>query len=249
MLYPLSHALAPPCLLAARLSIISSHLIDRRLDRLLPALRHGWAGREAGSIGALCLLGFILRSVPISADVDSRFIPFPSSAVSSLGLFVLSARLRGRWCSHLIILDVLRCPACLPVVSSLVSSIIPSVGSVLRLSPRLATRWAGRLTDAVRLFVSRSILPLLACLGLFLAIHLIRMAATVCGLSARRALLACLVVSVPPLVARLFPFMGRSIGAALCRRHDVVGMGSGGHDMLCIIPFSPIVCGCLRRAG
>lgn len=41
-----------------RLISSASHLIGYRLAYLLPALRHGWAGREAGSVGALCLLGF-----------------------------------------------------------------------------------------------------------------------------------------------------------------------------------------------
>ena len=34
--------------------------------------------------------------------------------------------------------------------------------------------------------------------------------------------------------------MARSIDAALCRRPDVVGMGSGGHALPCVLPFSPI---------
>lgn len=128
--------------------------------------------------------------------------------------------------------DALRCPACpsARLVSRLVRRpvcrVVSSVGSVHRLSPRLATRWAGRRTDAVRLFVSRSILPLLACLGLFLAIHLIRMAATVCGLSARRALLACPVVSVPcrsfRLESRPLHPLARSIDADRCRCPDVM---------------------------
>lgn len=92
---------APSCLLAARLTCaVSSHhrrrRLDRRFDRLLPAPRHGWRGVRRGASGVLCLLDFILRSVPISADVDSQFVPFPSSAVSSLDLLALSARLRGR---------------------------------------------------------------------------------------------------------------------------------------------------------
>lgn len=47
------------CLLASRLAL-PSHLIARRLARRLPALRHDWTGRWAGSVGALCLLGSIL---------------------------------------------------------------------------------------------------------------------------------------------------------------------------------------------
>lgn len=114
-----------PCLLAARLAFpppISSHLIARRLARLLPVLRHGWAGREAGSVGALCLLGFALRSVPMSIGRFMLYLPAMSPRSACL-----SARLRGRWRSHLIMRGVLRCP-CLPPVGS------------SRLSPRLATR-------------------------------------------------------------------------------------------------------------
>lgn len=36
-----------------RLISSASHLIVRRLACLLPVLRHGWAGREAGSVGVL----------------------------------------------------------------------------------------------------------------------------------------------------------------------------------------------------
>ena len=169
---------------------------------------------------------------------------FPRSAC-------LPARLWGRWRSHLIRADVLRCPACRPsarLVPRLVHHPVCRVGSS-RLAPSCDTMGgeASGCGCAIRLSPPVSF-PVLAYLGSFLAIHLMRMAAAVCDLSARRALLACLVVSVPPLVARSFPFMGRSIGAALCRCPDVVGMGSGGHDMLCIIPSSPIVCDCLRRA-
>ena len=54
-------------------------------------------GRGVGRGASVsCLLGSVLRSVPMSAGVDSRFVPFPSSAVSSLGLLALSARLRER---------------------------------------------------------------------------------------------------------------------------------------------------------
>lgn len=71
-------------------------------------------------------------------------------------------------------------------------------------------------------------LSVLACLGSFLAIHLMWMAAEVCGLSARCAvcLLACPVVSVPcrpsRLVARPLHPMARSIDAARLRGHDVM---------------------------
>lgn len=90
MLYPLSHALAPPCLLAARLSIISSHLIGHRLAHRLPALRHGWAGREAGSVRRPCLLGFALRSVPMSIGRFMLYLPAMSPRSACL-----STRLRG----------------------------------------------------------------------------------------------------------------------------------------------------------
>ena len=55
-----SRRAVPPCvscLLAARLACaVSSHYrrrLDRRFDRLLPVLRHGWAGRGTGSVGVL----------------------------------------------------------------------------------------------------------------------------------------------------------------------------------------------------
>lgn len=202
-----------------------------------------------------CLV-FALRSV-LCADVDGRGIPYHLRC--SLGL--LACRL-GCGGDGVLISSVRMCCdvllAARRLVSFLASFIIPSVGSVHLVSPRLATRWAGRRADALRLrraivprsdFTAACLIPRACLPRVVLAIHLMRMAAAVCGLSARRALLACHVVSVPPLVARSSPFMDRSIGAALCRRPDVVGMSSGGHDMLCIIPFFPIVCGCLRRAG
>lgn len=88
------------CLLDSRLAL-PSHLMRLISSAIispvrLPVPRHGWRGVRRGASGVLCLLDFILRSVPISADVDSQFVPFPSSAVSSLGLLALSARLRGR---------------------------------------------------------------------------------------------------------------------------------------------------------
>ena len=103
-------------LLACGSSRLPSHLIARRLARRLPAPRHGWAGREAGSVGALCLLGFALRSVPMSIGQFMLYLPAmsPQSAC-------LSARLRGGRRSHLI-RHLVRagCVAvsCLPVGSS-----------------------------------------------------------------------------------------------------------------------------------
>lgn len=171
-----------------------------------------------------CLLGCCPA---VCADVDSRLMPFPLRC--PIGLLACRLVLAAwRWCSHLVRVGrvAMSLLTARRLVSFLASFIIPSVGSVLRLSPRLATRWAGRRADAVRLFVSRSILPLLACLGLFLAIHLIRMAAAVCGLSARRALLACPVVSVPcrsfRLGSRPLHPLARSIDAARCCCPDVM---------------------------
>lgn len=179
------------CLLRC-VSPLSSHLTGHRLARLLPVLRHGWAGREAGRRRCPACLVFALRSVPMSADVDSWLIPFPSSAVSSLGLLALSARLRWRWCS----LVRAGCVAmfCLPLIcSSRLSSrcIVSSVGSVLRLSRpvlRHDRRGGGRircccgvLSFLVLISCRLASFPVLACLGPFLAIHLIRMAAEVCG--------------------------------------------------------------------
>lgn len=77
----------PACL--RLVSIVALIVVSPLLDTVGRGVRRG-------ASGVLCLLDFILRSVPISADVDSRFVPFPSSAVSSLGLLALSARLRGR---------------------------------------------------------------------------------------------------------------------------------------------------------
>lgn len=128
MLYSSPHAFAPP----ACLRLVSScpfHLIDCRFDRRLPALRHGWAGREAGSVCVLlawlCPIGW--------ADVDSRFIPFPLRC--PLGLL---ARRFGCvamvFSSHALISSVryvLRCPACLSArpVSRLVRRLVGRVGS------------------------------------------------------------------------------------------------------------------------
>lgn len=207
----------------------SSYLIDHHLDRLLPALRHDWAGRVAGSGGVLCLLGFILRSVPMSAGVDSRFVPFPSSAVLSLGL--LACRIGcGDDCVLISsVRDVLRCPAC--PLARLSPFAVPSVGSVHHLSlAQSCDTIGGEEGDCVAVAACFTPRPdFAACLVSlcllaplpFFAIHLIRMAAEVCGLSARRAV--CLLVlsrcirAVLPLVARSFPFIGRSIDAALCR--------------------------------
>ena len=150
MLYPLSHALAPPCLLAARLAfpyLVSSHLIGHRLACLLPALRHGWAGRETGSILCPACLVLALRSVPM---------PIAGSCRSpAIGASSRSARLRGAitFSSH-------PCGMCCDVLLAC-GSPRPSLrlssrrsGRFFGFSLRLTTRWAGRRADAVVLFVS-----------------------------------------------------------------------------------------------
>lgn len=80
------------CLLASRLAL-PSHLM-RLISSVivspvrLPVPRHGWAGRGAGSVGAL-----LARFCPaVCSDVDSRLMPFPLRC--SFGLLALSARLR-----------------------------------------------------------------------------------------------------------------------------------------------------------
>lgn len=127
--------------LRSRLAASShAHLIGHRLARRLPALRHGWAGRKAGSVCVLlawfCPAGF--------ADFDSRFMPFPLRC--PLGLLACRIGCGGDGVLISSVRDVLRCHAYSSsrLVSSLVSFVVSSVGSVLRLSPRLTTRWAGR---------------------------------------------------------------------------------------------------------
>ena len=252
---PWSHLVVrccPACPACLRLVFPSSRPISSLVVSLVVSPLFDTVGRGVRRGASVsCLLGFCPA---VCVDADSRFMRYLvgllAYQIGAAGAMAFSSRPSSRPCG-------MCCDALLAhrLVSRLARRPVGLFGSVF-LSPRLATRLAGRRADAVCLLsVLRSDFflpvssPVLACLWSFLAIHLIRMAAEVCGLSARRALLACPVVSVPPLVARSFPFMDRSIGAALCRCHDVVGMGSGGHDMLCIIPFSPIVCGCLRRAG
>ena len=144
------------CLLAARLvCAVSSHHrrhLDRRFDRRLHVLRHGWAGREAGSVGVL--LAWFCPAV--CADIDSRFTPFPLRCPLGLLACWLGC---GAMASHLVRAG---CVAmlCLPIGSSRLSPRSSSRRSGrLRpsLSPRLATRWAGRRADAVRL--RRAIVP------------------------------------------------------------------------------------------
>lgn len=77
-----------------------------------------------------------------------------------------------------------------------------------------------------------------------------RMAAEVCGLSARRAV--CLLVSlyscrVPCLVALSFPFMGCSIGSAPLPSPDVVGMSSRGRAYHAV--RHPVLPDCLRLSA
>ena len=173
MLYPLSHALAPSCLLAARLaftvsshrcpisSVIVSPVSFPFFDTVERGVRRGASG---------VLLAWFFPAV--CADVDSWLMPFPLRYL--LCLLSLSSRLRG---GGVLISSCLACCDVLlarHLVSSIASSIIPSVGSVLRLLPRLATRWAGRRADAVCLlsvlrfdFFLPVSSPVLACLGAF----------------------------------------------------------------------------------
>lgn len=136
-----SHRAVPscvPCLLAARLAfpyLISSHLIGHRLACLLPALRHGWAGREAGSVQCPACLVVALRSVPMSIAGSCRFL----CGAPSVCLRVGSSWLRGDGVLILSVWGVLRCP-CLPPVGS------------SRFSPRSSSRRSGRF------FVSRPVL-------------------------------------------------------------------------------------------
>lgn len=117
---------------------------------------------------------------------------------------------------------------CLLACGSSFHHLVPSPRPSSRLSsPRSSTRLGGEAGDCGLLIVFRSdffaacLVPVLACFGAFLAIHLIQMATEVCGLSARRAVCLLAVPSypcrVPRLVALSFPFMGCSIGSALCR--------------------------------
>lgn len=144
------------------------------------------------------------------------------------------------------------------LVSSLVSFVVSSVGSVSvsSLAPFLDTM-GGETSDCgwLSFFVLISCRlprsPVLACLGAFLAIHLMRMAAEVCGLSSRRAV--CLLAPLYPCRAALFVSpLGRSISwlvrlVRLCAVPRCCGFGFGGG---CHAPavHHPILPGCLLRA-
>lgn len=144
MSYPSPHA--PPCLLDSRLAL-PSHLIGHRLACRLPVLRHGWAGREAGSVGALCLLGFCPA---VFADVDKPV--YSAFSAASPRSVCLSARLRGNG------VLISSCGMCCDVllahrtVSSFASFIIPSVGSVSLVS-RPVSRHDGRGDGRLRLAI------------------------------------------------------------------------------------------------
>lgn len=181
------------------------HLIGHRL----PAHRHGWAGREAGSVGAL--LAWFCPAVCV--DADNRFTPYlPAMSPRSA---CLSSRLRGRWRPRPVC-AVPSCVSCLlaaRLAPRLVHRPAGRVGSVF-LSPRLATRWAGRRADALRLrranvprFDFDACLAPCACLprGVPRSPHrpLMWMAAAVCGLSARRE--GCLLAPLYP--CRAVPFV------------------------------------------
>lgn len=212
---------------------ISSLVVSLVVSPLFDTVGRGV--RRGASVS--CLLGFCPA---VCADADSRFMRYLvgllAYQIGAAGAMAFSSRPSSRPCG-------MCCDALLAhrLVSRLARRPVGLFGSVF-LSPRLATRLAGRRADAVRLFVSRSILPLLACLGLFLAIHLIRMAAAVCGLSARRALLACPVVSVPcrsfRLGSRPLHPLARSIDADRCRCPDVIGVGMGSGAVLPYCVFS-----------
>lgn len=115
-------------------------------------------GDERGA-SVSCLLGFCPA---VCVGVDSRLMVFPLRCPIPWSA-CLSARLRGRWRSHLVRAGRVAMP-CLPrrIVSSLASAVVSSVGSVLRLSPRLAARWAGRRADAARCysFLTACLIPL-----------------------------------------------------------------------------------------
>lgn len=152
--------------------------------------------------------------------------------------------------------------SCLPVGSSRLSPRLSSRRSVRFgscVSPRLATRWAGRrrlrcdcgvLSFLILISCRLSRLHVLACLGSSPPSDMdggvgLRSVGSSCGL------LAYPVVSVPFRLSSLY----RSISwlVRLMRFGAVsrcCGYEFGGcHALSCIIPSSPVVCGRLRRAG
>lgn len=220
-----------PACCASRLSIISFHLIACRLARLLPALRHGWAVRGAGSVMS-CLLGSVLWAALISIAGSFRIL-------CGVLLGLLACRLGywcGRWRSHLVRAGCVAMP-CLPLIvsSRLVRRPVCRVGFSF-LSPRLATRMGGEVAIAAVLFVLRfDFLPPAsspcACLPRGVSRHPSdtdgggRLAVSVgssCGL------LACLsrCIRTVPLVSS-FPFHGLFDWCGSVPSPDVVGMSSG----------------------
>lgn len=195
---------------------VSSHRSSSRPSSPRSSTRLG--GACGGERPVSCLIGFCHA---VCADVDNRFMRLPLGLLAcrlGCGAIEFSSHPCGMCCDVLL--------ACGSSRLSPRSSFRRAGWFISSLSSRLATRWAGRwrLRRCYSFSVSISCrLPrphVLACLGAFLAIHLIRMAAGGWRcLSARRAvcLLACLVVSAPCLSSRRSPFMGCSIGAVLCR--------------------------------
>lgn len=199
-----------------------------------------------------CLLGFILRSASMSI---SRFMPFPLRC--PLGLFACRLGCGGTVFSSSRV-DALRCPACLSarLVSRLVYHPVGRFGSCV--SPRLATRWAGRrrlrcdcgvLSFLILISCRLSRLHVLACLGSSPPSDMdggvgLRSVGSSCGL------LAYPVVSVPFRLSSLY----RSISWLVrLMRFGAVSRFCGYefgdcHAMPCVIPSSPIVFGRLRRA-
>lgn len=178
-------------------------------------------------------------------------------------MLALSARLRRLG-------DVLisSCGMCCDVLLAhrLASSFVSSVGSVHHLfRPVLRHGWrgVGRLLRAIRspfrfltaclvplcLLASGPVVPVPRSVLMWMAAGGLRSVGSMWGL------LVCLsrcIRAVPPLVARSFPFMARRLVRLmrLCAVARCCGYEFGGcHSLPCVIPSSPIVCGCLRRAG
>ena len=113
----------PACL--RLVSSVPSHLIGHHLARPSPRSSTRLAGREAGSVCAL--LAWFCPAV--CADVDK-----PVHAVSSTvppRSACLFGSAAGERCSHLVVWDVLRCPACpsARLVSRLVRRLVGRAGS------------------------------------------------------------------------------------------------------------------------
>ena len=165
------------CLLAPRLAFaVLSHRSSPRSPSPRSSTR--LAGREAGSAALSSCLISVMRSVPMSIAGLYRFL----CGVSSVCLPVGSAA--GERCSHLVVRDVLRCPAC------------PSARLVSRHVSRHDGRGVGRLRCGcgVLSFPVLISLPAPACLLRVVSRHpsdtdgggSLRFVGSVCGL------LACL---------------------------------------------------------